>query len=154
MSALPKTRPVTIEIEDDLAERFQRAADDRGISLSELIVGFADWSLHDQEFMIDAPYTPEQLAQIEEGIAQAERGELIPHDEVMLRLKERFPDATGREIIEQALKSYGELLSYVADMPGLHEDWDEQVAKGLAAAERGDEKDQHEVFAGWRAKYG
>lgn len=154
MSPVPKTRAITIEVDDDLAERFQRAADDRGISLGELIIGFADWSLHDQEFMADQPYTPEQIAQIEEELVQAERGELIPQEEVFARLKERFPDATGRQIIERALASYGELLTYVADMPDLHEDWDEQVAKGLAAAELGDETDQREVFARWRAKYG
>lgn len=154
MSAQPKTRAITIEIEEDLAERFQRAADDRGISLNELIIGFADWSLHDQEFMADQPFTPEQIAQIEESLAQAERGETVSNEEVMARLKERFPDETGRQIIERALESYSELMSYVADMPDLHEDWDAQVAKGLAEIERGDVTPQHEVFARWRAKYG
>ena len=154
MSALPKTRAITIEVDDDLAERFQRAAEDRGIPLNELIVGFADWSLHEQESMTADPYTPEQVAEIEESLRQAELGEFIPNEEVMARLKARFPEDTGRQIIERALDSYGELLSYAADMPNLNEDWDAQVAMGLAAAERGDETDQHEVFARWKAKYG
>ena len=154
MSALPKTRQITIEVEDDVAERFQRAADDRGIPLSELIIGFADWSLHEQESMTADPFTPEQVAEIEKSLAQIERGETFSSEEVFARLKERFPDETGRQIVEQALESYGELMTYVADMPDLHDDWDEQVAKGLAAAERREETDQHEVFARWRAKYG
>lgn len=154
MTALPKMRAITIEVEDHLAERFQRAADDRGIPLSDLIIGFADWSLHEQESMTAEPYTPEQIAQIEEGLAAEERGELIPHEEVMARLRERFPDETGRQIIERALESYAELLNYAADMPDLHEDWDTQVAKGLAAMENGQTSPQHEVFARWQAKYG
>lgn len=32
----------------------------------------------------------EQKAEIEESIAQADRGELIPHEEVMARIKERY----------------------------------------------------------------
>lgn len=32
----------------------------------------------------------EQKAEIEEAIAQADRGELIPHEEVMARIKERY----------------------------------------------------------------
>ena len=154
MSALPKTRAITIEIEDDLAERFQRAADDRGISLNDLIVGFADWSLEEQESMASEPFTPEQIAEIEESLAQVERGETVGSEEVFDRLKEQFPDETGRQIIERALESYGEFLTYAADMPTFHEDWDAQVTKGLAAAQRGDETDQHQVFAGWRVRYG
>lgn len=154
MSALPKTRAITIEVDDDLAARFQRAAEDRGIPMSELIIGFADWTLQEQESFTAEPFTLEQIAQIEVSLAQIERGETFSSEEVFARLKERFPDETGQEIIERALESYSELLTYAADMPGLHEDWDELVAKGLAAAERGDETDQHEVFARWRTKYG
>lgn len=32
----------------------------------------------------------EQKAEIEESIAQADRGEVIPHEEVMARIKERY----------------------------------------------------------------
>lgn len=32
----------------------------------------------------------EQKAEIEEAIAQADRGELIPHEEVMAEIKERY----------------------------------------------------------------
>lgn len=154
MTALPKMREITIEVDDDLAERFQRAADERGIPLNELIIGFADWSLHEQESMTAEPFTPEQVAEIEESLAQIDRGETFTSEEVFAQLKERFPDETGRQIVERALKSYGELMTYVADMPALHEDWDMQVAKGLAAMEKGQTSPQHEVFARWQAKYG
>lgn len=155
MSALPKPQThLIIEVEDGIAQRFKDAADERGISLSELMVGFTEWELSEQDFGAQEPFTPEQIAQIEVGIAQIERGETMPHEEVFARLKERFPDQTGREIIEAALASYAELLSYVADLPILHEDADELMAKGIADMEAGRERDQAEVFADWRMKYG
>jgi hypothetical protein len=39
------------------------------------------------------------------------------------------------------------------DMPLVTEDADRRVAEGMAAMERGDEIDQEELFAKWRAKY-
>ena len=40
------------------------------------------------------------------------------------------------------------------DLPILSEDADLLVAEGIAAMERGDEIDQEQLFAAWRAKYG
>lgn len=156
MSALPKpqTQHLTIEVEDGIAQRFKAAANERGISLSELMVGFTEWELTQQDWAAQELYTPEQIAQMEVAIAQIERGETVPHEEVFARLKERFPDQTGREIIEAALASYAELLTYVADLPILNEDADALIAKGIADMEAGRERDQAEVFADWRAKYG
>jgi predicted transcriptional regulator len=143
-----------LKVEDELAEGFVAAAAERELPVEDLIIGMAAWSLAEQDFMTREPYTPEQIAQIEEGLAAEERGELIPHEDVMAQLRERFPEETGRQIIERALESYAELLNYAADMPNLHEDWDTQVAKGLAAMEEGETSPQHEVFARWQAKYG
>lgn len=143
-----------LKVEDELAEGFVAAAAERELPVEDLIIGMAAWAVAEQEFMTRDPFTPEQVAQIEKGLAAAERGETFSNEEVMERLRERFPEETGRQIIERALESYGELMSYVADMPDLHEDWDAQVAKGLAAMERGDETSQDEVFARWRTKFG
>lgn len=143
-----------LEVEDELAEGFVAAAAERELPVEDLIIGMAAWSLAEQDFMTRESYTPEQIAQIEEGLAAEERGEFIPHEDVMAQLRERFPEETGRQIIERALESYAELLNYAADMPALHEDWDAQVAKGLAAMEKGETSPQHEVFARWQAKYG
>lgn len=156
MSALPKPQiqHLTIEVEDDIAQRFKDAANERGISLSELMVGFTDWELTQQDFAAQEPFTPEQIAQIEVGIAQIERGETVPQEEVFARLKERFPDQTGREIIEEAIKSYAELSSYAVDMLMVEEDAEALMAAGIADMECGNETDQEEVFAHWKAKYG
>ena len=156
MSALPRpqTQHLTIEVEDNIAQRFKEAANERGVSLSELMVGFTEWELTQQDWAAQEPYTPEQIAQMEVAIAQIERGETVPHEDVFARLKERFPDQTGREIIEAALASYAELLTYVADLPILNEDADALMAKGIADMEAGRERKQAEVFADWRAKYG
>lgn len=157
MTALPKlsARTITVEVDGEEAARFEQAAQERGISVSELIVGMADWELSHQEWAAAREsYTPEQVAQIEAALAEAERGEFIPHEEVFARLKERFPDQTGREIIEEALKSYAEFSTYAVDLLVLEEDAERLVADGIADMERGDETDQAEVFAGWRAKYG
>lgn len=156
MSALPKpqTQSLTIEVEDDIAQRFRDAADERGISLSELMVGFTEWELIQQDRMTAEPFTPEQIAQIEESLAQIERGETISNEEVFARLKERYPDQTGRQIIEEAIKAYAELSSYAFDLLMVEEDADVLMAKGVADMEAGRERDQAEVFADWRAKYG
>ncbi len=144
----------TIELDEATARSFEAAAAERDLPVEELIVGMAAWSLAEQEFMSRGPFTPEQLTQIEEGLDEADRGEAFSHEAVMAKLQERYPDDTARQIIERALESYGELLSYAADMPDLHEDWDVQVAKGLAAMDQGDETPQDQVFARWRMKYG
>jgi len=156
MSALPKphTQLLTIEVEDDIAQRFKAAADERGISLSELMVGFTEWELTQQDSMTAEPFTAEQIAQIEESLAQIERGETVSNEEVFAKLKERYPDQTGRQIIEEAIKAYAELSSYAVDLLMVEEDADVLMAKGVADMEAGRERDQAEVFADWRAKYG
>lgn len=156
MSALPKpqTELLTIEVEHDLAQRFREAANERGISLSELMVGFTEWELTQQDSMTAEPFTPEQIAQIEVSLAQIERGETVSHEEVFARLKERFPDQTGREIIEEAIKSYAELSSYAVEMLMVEDDAEALMAAGIADMECGNETDQEEVFAHWKAKYG
>jgi predicted transcriptional regulator len=156
MSALarPQTQLLTIEVEDDIAQRFKNAANERGISLSELMVGFTEWELTQQDSMTAQPFTPEQIAQIEESLAQIERGETVSNDEVFAKLKERYPDQTGRQIIEEAIKAYAELSSYAVDMLVVEEDAEALMAAGIADMESGNEIDQEEVFARWQAKYG
>lgn len=156
MSALPKpqTDHLTIEVEHDLAQRFRDAANERGISLSELMVGFTEWELTQQDSMTAEPFTPEQVAQIEEGLAQIERGETVSNEEVFARLKERYPDQTGRQIIEAAIESYAELSSYALDMVMVEDDAEALMAAGIADMESGNETDQEEVFAHWQTKYG
>lgn len=156
MSASPKPQiqHLTIEVEDDLAQRFRDAANERGISLSELMVGFTEWELTQQDSAAQEPFTPEQIAQIEESLVQIERGETVPHEEVFARLKKRYPDQTGREIIEEAIKSYAELSSYAVDMLMVEDDPEALMAAGIADMESGNETDQEEVFAHWQAKYG
>jgi len=44
--------------------------------------------------------------------------------------------------------------SLAAELPIMRENADQLVAEGIAAMERGDEIDQEELFAHWRAKYG
>lgn len=156
MSASPKPQiqHLTIEVEDDLAQRFRDAANERGISLSELMVGFTEWELTQQESMTAEPFTPEQVAQIEESLAQIELGETVSNEEVFARLKERYPDQTGREILEEAIKSYAELSSYAIDMVMIEDDAEALMAAGIADMESGNETDQEEVFAHWQTKYG
>lgn len=36
------------------------------------------------------PYSTEEIAAIEAGLAEAERGELIPHEEVFAELREKY----------------------------------------------------------------
>jgi predicted transcriptional regulator len=156
MSALsqPQTERLTIEIEHELAQRFRDAANERGISLSELMVGFTEWELTQQDSMTAEPFTPEQVAQIEESLAQIERGETVSNEEVFAQLKQRYPDQTGRQIIEAAIESYAELSSYAVDMVMVEDDAEALMAAGIADMEGGNETDQEEVFAHWQTRYG
>ena len=144
----------TVQIDEALEKTLAAHAAERNISVEEFMLSASEWLIAEDEMYDREPFTPEQVAQIEKGLAEAERGETFSSEEVMARLREKFPEETGRQIIERALESYSEFLGYVADMPALHEDADARVAEGLAAMERGDETPQHEVFARWRAKYG
>ena len=114
----------------------------------------AEWTLAEQKLSARDPLTPEQIAELQKELAEAEQGEFRSHNEVMADLRKRFPAQTGRQIMESALESYRELLAYEADMPAFHEDWDTQVQKGLAAMQQGEETPQGEVFARWRSRYG
>lgn len=144
----------TVQIDEDLEQTLAAHAAERNVSVEEFILSASQWLIAEDEMYGRETFTPEQIAQIEEELAEAERGETIPHEDVMARLREKFPEQTGRQIIERALESYSDFLSYAADMPALDEDADARVAEGLAAMDRGDETPQDEVFARWRAKYG
>ncbi|AQR61772.1 hypothetical protein BZG35_08975 [Brevundimonas sp. LM2] len=156
MSALPQpqTEHLTIEVDHNLAQRFRTAANERGISLSDLMVGFTEWELSQQDSMTAEPFTPEQVAQIEESLAQIERGETFSNEEVFDKLKERYPDQTGRQIIEAAIKAYAELSNYAVDMFVVEEDAKALMAAGIADMESGNEINQEEVFAHWQTRYG
>lgn len=144
----------TVQIDEDFDQTLAACAAERNISVEEFMLSASQWLISEDRMYARETFTAEQIAQIEEGLAAAERGETISSEDVLARLREKFPEQTGRQIIERALESYSEFLSYAADMPALHEDADERVAEGLAAMARGDETPQDEVFARWRTKYG
>ncbi|PXA85969.1 hypothetical protein DMC25_12780 [Caulobacter sp. D4A] len=144
----------TVQIDEAFEQTLVAHAAERDLSVEDFLLSASQWLIAEDEMYAREPFTPEQIAQIEEGLAEADRGETFSSEEVMAQIREKFPEATGRQIIERALESYSEFLNLAADLPALDEDADTRVAEGLAAMERGDETPQDEVFARWRAKYG
>lgn len=88
MTALPKSVDHTyaVELDEDVATKLRGVAEERGTSVETLIASVAS------EYAVLGPTTydnwsDEDIVAIERGIAQLKRGEGVPHEEVMARIK-------------------------------------------------------------------
>ncbi len=75
----------TVEFNQAMSDAVTKAAAERHIPVEELIACAAEVFLAEDSIPFDA-FTAEDIAAIEEGMAQLRRGEGIPHDEVMARI--------------------------------------------------------------------
>lgn len=80
---------VTVRLEPELAEGLARVAGERSTSVEDLIVSAVARFLEDDEAALDA-FTPQQIAEVEEGMAQLSRGEGVPHEQVVAETKARY----------------------------------------------------------------
>ena len=80
---------VTVELEAELVEGLARVAGERRTSIENLIVSAA-WRFLDDDQADSDDFTPEQIAEIEEGMAQLRRGEGVPHEQVVAETRARF----------------------------------------------------------------
>ena len=88
MTALPKAAALTyaVEVEADVAAKLRGVAEERGTSVEDLIASVAhEYAVLGQSTYDD--WSAEDIAAIEKGIAQLKRGEGVPHEEVMARIK-------------------------------------------------------------------
>ena len=72
-----------ILVSDDLAHRIAVSAAARGCDNNELACMLIEQSLSEQEHLGSSALTPEVEKCLLEGIAQAERGEVVPGEKVM-----------------------------------------------------------------------
>lgn len=79
-------KTLTINLADEIAAKFASHAADNGKSAEE-------WAAHVIEEACDTDWfdelPPEDRAAIEEGLAQADRGEVIAHEQVFSDLKQK-----------------------------------------------------------------
>jgi predicted transcriptional regulator len=82
---------VTIELDEKYAGILNAIANQTGAAPGE-VVGSALELLADATLFDDSqpPLTPEQIAAIEEGLAAAARGDLIPHEQVVAEMRAKF----------------------------------------------------------------
>ena len=85
---------VTVELEDHVADKLSGLADVRGVSVEYLVAAGAEEladDLHEgDELAANHQWSREDIAAIEEGLAQIERGETIPHEQVMAEIKAKY----------------------------------------------------------------
>lgn len=91
MSLATTERPTVaykIELKAETAEALAAAAQARHMPAEELIAASIDLFL--SEDLTDYEFSDDDIAAIEEGIAQLKRGEGVPQEEVMERLKAKY----------------------------------------------------------------
>ena len=76
----PATQTYTIEFEDEMAEALKKAASESGHSVESFIVSAAH-AFFDNDLGVQH-WTAEDLAAIDEGFAQIDRGESFTQEEV------------------------------------------------------------------------
>jgi|LauGreSBDMM110SN_4_FD.fasta_scaffold143917_1 predicted transcriptional regulator len=91
MTALPKAayQTFTVEVEDDVAERLERVAEEMGVPVEELIVSLAqDYAANGFQRYDD--WSEDDVVAIERGIAQLKNGQKVHQDDMMARLKAKY----------------------------------------------------------------
>ena len=68
----------------------QQIANIEDVSLLEKVKSYLSTLVNGKEVDFWDELSDEDKADIEEGLAQADRGELIPHEEVMKEIKEKY----------------------------------------------------------------
>lgn len=82
---------ITIDLDEEHSARLKALSGRTGFSadavLCEALEVFASALDQVEE---SPPFSAEQIAAIEAGLAAADRGELVPHEEVFAELREKF----------------------------------------------------------------
>jgi predicted transcriptional regulator len=82
---------VTIELEEKHADILKALSNQAGVAPGE-VVGSALELLADAALFSEdqPPLSPQQIAAIEEGLAAADRGDLVPHEDVFEEIRKKF----------------------------------------------------------------
>ena len=84
----------TVELDDEVVTKLSGLASVRGVSVEYLVAAGAEVIADDlqqgDELMQDHEWSTEDVAAIEEGLAQIERGETVPHEQVMAEIKAKY----------------------------------------------------------------
>ena len=84
----------TVQLADDVADKLSGLADVRGVTVEYLMAAGAEELADDlqegDELAANHQWSAKDIAAIEEGLAQIERGETIPHDRVVAEIKAKY----------------------------------------------------------------
>jgi predicted transcriptional regulator len=78
-------RSITIELDDFHAAELEALAAQLETTPGQVVALALDQFGHEPQ-----DYTPEQIAMIEEGLAQIARGEVVAHEELFARLDKKY----------------------------------------------------------------
>jgi predicted transcriptional regulator len=80
-------RTLTIKLTDETAKKLAHHANENGKSPEEWAARVVEHA-YDESWLDDL--SPEDRTAIEEGLAEADRGETIPHEQVVAEMKTKF----------------------------------------------------------------
>ena len=91
---LTEMKTFTVQLADDVADKLSGLADVRGVTVEYLMAAGAEELADDlqegDELAANHQWSAKDIAAIEEGLAQIERGETIPHEQVVAEIKAKY----------------------------------------------------------------
>jgi predicted transcriptional regulator len=80
----------SVELPAAVVEALRKIVAGTGQTVEEHLAGAIEWYCHENGMGETPSASPEEMEAVREGIAQLDRGEGIPHEEVMARLKAKY----------------------------------------------------------------
>ena len=80
---------IAVPFREDAADRLKRAAAEIGMPVGEFIASAAEGFVMDKDVHRGAPWSAEQIAQIEAGLTAEREGRIVPNEEANARLAAR-----------------------------------------------------------------
>jgi predicted transcriptional regulator len=78
----------TVQLDQATSEALAKAAAERSTKAEDLIAGATEHFLAEQS--VDPQWSAEDIAAVDEGLAQLDRGEGVPHEQVKAEMREKY----------------------------------------------------------------
>ena len=86
----PQPAVFSVELPAAVVEALRKMVAGTGQTVEEHMAGAIEWYCRENDMGGTSYASPEEMEAVREGLAQLDRGEGIPHEEVMARLKAKY----------------------------------------------------------------